>query len=117
MVRFGFATQVREPRSAGQSNRNFGDFNASRAGVHTEMANPLLNELSGGSSMTNNFGLYINGEWCDAASHKTMGIINPATEDVIRHVPYGSRADARRALEAAAAALPAWRAATAYERG
>jgi succinate-semialdehyde dehydrogenase/glutarate-semialdehyde dehydrogenase len=49
-------------------------------------------------------------------SGKAFQSINPATGDVLEPVPDGGRADARAAIDAAAAALPAWRAKTAYER-
>ena len=39
--------------------------------------------------------MYINGKWCVAAEGGTLGVINPATEEVIDDVPYGGRADAR----------------------
>src|SRR5207244_2863213 len=42
--------------------------------------------------------------------------INPATEEVITEVAYGNRADARRALEAAHKAMPAWMKLTAWDR-
>jgi len=60
--------------------------------------------------------LYIDGTFVRAADGRTLGIVNPATEEVIREVPYGSRADAARAFAAAARAWPAWRALTAYDR-
>ncbi len=63
------------------------------------------------------FRFYIGGEWCDALEGGRLGIVNPTDESIIREVPYGSRADARRALEAAQAAFDGWRNATAYERG
>ena len=59
---------------------------------------------------------YIDGEWVDASNGATWEVINPATEEVIRTVPYGNGEDARRAVQAAARAFPAWRASTAYER-
>jgi succinate-semialdehyde dehydrogenase len=59
---------------------------------------------------------YIDGEWVDASNGATWDVINPATEEVIRTVPYGSAEDAKRAIQAAARAFPAWRASTAYER-
>src|SRR5213075_3107560 len=43
-------------------------------------------------------------------------VINPATEEVITEVAYGGRAETRRALEAAAKAMPAWMKLTAYDR-
>jgi len=59
---------------------------------------------------------YIDGEWVDASNGATWDVINPATEEVIRAVPYGNGEDAKRAIQAAARAFPAWRASTAYER-
>lgn len=59
---------------------------------------------------------YIDGEWADASNGATWDVINPATEEVVRTVPYGNAEDARRAIDAAARAFPEWRARTAYER-
>jgi succinate-semialdehyde dehydrogenase / glutarate-semialdehyde dehydrogenase len=59
---------------------------------------------------------YIDGEWVDASNGATWDVINPATEEKVRAVPYGNGADAARAIQAAARAFPAWRASTAYER-
>ena len=60
--------------------------------------------------------MYIDGKWCEAESGRTLGVINPATEVVIREVAYGSRGDAARAVEAAARAMPAWMKQSAYDR-
>lgn len=60
--------------------------------------------------------LYINGSWCEADSGRSMAVENPATEETLCEVGYGGRAEAERAIEAAAAALGPWRAMTAYER-
>jgi succinate-semialdehyde dehydrogenase/glutarate-semialdehyde dehydrogenase len=60
--------------------------------------------------------MFIDGEWADAKSGKTLGVINPANEEVIAEVPYGSREDTARAVAAAARAFPEWSAKTAYER-
>ncbi len=60
---------------------------------------------------------YIDGAWVDAANGGTWEVINPATEAVIRTVPFGDGADCRAAIEAAARAQPAWSARTPYERG
>jgi succinate-semialdehyde dehydrogenase len=59
---------------------------------------------------------YIDGEWVDASNGATWDVINPATEELVRTVPYGNAQDAKRAIQAAARAFPAWRASTAYER-
>ena len=60
---------------------------------------------------------FIAGKWCDAANGGTWKVINPATEEPVREVPFGDAEDVRRAIAAAAAALPAWSAMTAWERG
>ncbi|MGL5393340.1 MAG: NADP-dependent succinate-semialdehyde dehydrogenase [Shewanella sp.] len=60
---------------------------------------------------------YINGVWCDAQSQETVAIANPATGAVIGHVPVMGQAETAAAITAAEAALPAWRALTAKERG
>ncbi|UMB69666.1 NAD-dependent succinate-semialdehyde dehydrogenase [Mycobacterium paraterrae] len=60
--------------------------------------------------------MYIAGEWRSALSGRTFESTSPASGSVLGTVPDGDRADARAAIDAAAAALPAWRAKTAYER-
>jgi len=60
--------------------------------------------------------MYINGQWCAASDGRTLGVINPATEEVVADVAYGNRADARRALEAAHRAMPGWMKLTAWDR-
>ena len=37
--------------------------------------------------------LLIDGQWCDADSGRTLGVINPATEEIISEVAYGGRAE------------------------
>jgi succinate-semialdehyde dehydrogenase/glutarate-semialdehyde dehydrogenase len=59
---------------------------------------------------------YVDGAWCDADSGKTLAVTNPATGAVLGTVPNMGAAETRRAIEAANAALPAWRAKTARER-
>ncbi len=60
--------------------------------------------------------LYIEGKWCEADNGGTLGVINPATEEVIAEVAYGGRIETRRALEAAHRAMPAWMKLTAWDR-
>jgi succinate-semialdehyde dehydrogenase/glutarate-semialdehyde dehydrogenase len=60
--------------------------------------------------------MYIDGKWCAADSGRTLGVINPATEEVITEVAYGGRAETRRALEAAHRAMPGWMKQTAWDR-
>jgi succinate-semialdehyde dehydrogenase/glutarate-semialdehyde dehydrogenase len=59
---------------------------------------------------------YIDGEWVDAADGKSIDVNNPATGEIIGTVPSLSADETRRAIEAADAAWPAWRAKTGKER-
>src|SRR5437899_11479581 len=52
--------------------------------------------------------MYIDGKWCEADNGKTLGVINPATEEVLEEIAYGGRAEVRRALDAAQKAIPGW---------
>jgi succinate-semialdehyde dehydrogenase/glutarate-semialdehyde dehydrogenase len=60
--------------------------------------------------------MYIDGKWIAAENGRTLGVINPATEEVIEEIAYGGRAETRRALEAAQRAMPPWMKLTAWER-
>ncbi|WP_439886399.1 NAD-dependent succinate-semialdehyde dehydrogenase [Pseudomonas sp. MBLB4123] len=59
---------------------------------------------------------YIDGQWCDAQDASTQDIFNPANGALIGRVPNMGSAEAQRAIAAANAAWPAWRARTAKER-
>jgi len=59
---------------------------------------------------------YIDGKWVDADSRETIDVTNPATGAKIGTVPKMGTAETRRAIAAAAAALPAWAKKTAKER-
>src|SRR3982074_2390148 len=59
---------------------------------------------------------YVDSEWLDAASKKFIDVRNPATGASVGRVPDRGAAEARRAVEAAERAGPAWRAKTAKER-
>jgi acyl-CoA reductase-like NAD-dependent aldehyde dehydrogenase len=52
--------------------------------------------------------LFIGGEWADAEGSRTFEDRDPFTGEVLAEVAAGSREDARRAIEVAAAAAPAW---------
>jgi succinate-semialdehyde dehydrogenase / glutarate-semialdehyde dehydrogenase len=60
--------------------------------------------------------MYIDGQWCTAQNGRTLGVINPATEEVLAAIAYGGRAETRRAIEAAHRSLPAWMKLTAWDR-
>jgi len=51
----------------------------------------------------------IGGEWVPAVNGETIAVIDPATQDVLMSVPRGGAADIDSAVQAAAAAFPAWR--------
>lgn len=56
---------------------------------------------------------FIANEWRDSESEKWISDVNPSdADDVLAHVPHGTTDDVRAAVDAAAAALPAWRALT-----
>ncbi len=59
---------------------------------------------------------YLAGAWVTAEDGATLAVTNPATGAVIGHVPDLGRADAARALDAAAIAQKAWAARSARDR-
>ena len=60
--------------------------------------------------------LFVGGEWADAEGGGTYEDRDPFTGEVVADVAAGSRADAVRAIDAAAAAFPAWSATPPAER-
>ena len=60
--------------------------------------------------------LYINGKWTDGTDGESLDVINPATEQPIATVAYGTANDAAQALESAQAALAGWKNLSVYER-
>lgn len=61
-------------------------------------------------------GIYIDGQWRDAASGKTFEVTDPATGRVIATVSDAGAEDAKAAIDAASKALPEWAKLTAYQR-
>jgi succinate-semialdehyde dehydrogenase/glutarate-semialdehyde dehydrogenase len=59
---------------------------------------------------------YIDGAWVDADDKATLAVHNPANGELIGTVPKMGAVETRRAIEAANAAWPAWRAKTGKER-
>ncbi len=59
---------------------------------------------------------YIDGKWCDADSGGTLDVNDPGKGTVLGTVPNMGAAETARAIDAAEAALPAWRAMLASER-
>jgi succinate-semialdehyde dehydrogenase / glutarate-semialdehyde dehydrogenase len=59
---------------------------------------------------------FIDGEWSAADGGATLEVKNPATAHRLGTIPNMGAAEARRAIAAAAAALPEWKARTAKDR-
>jgi succinate-semialdehyde dehydrogenase / glutarate-semialdehyde dehydrogenase len=62
------------------------------------------------------FKMFIDGKWCDADSGETIDVVNPATEETTATIPYGSKAEALRALDSAQQAFTKWSRLTVLER-
>jgi succinate-semialdehyde dehydrogenase/glutarate-semialdehyde dehydrogenase len=60
--------------------------------------------------------MFIDGKWVAADSGRTLGVINPATEEVLAEVAYGGRAEVKRAIEAAHRAISGWMKLTSWDR-
>jgi succinate-semialdehyde dehydrogenase/glutarate-semialdehyde dehydrogenase len=60
--------------------------------------------------------LYIDGQWVDGSGGKRLAVINPATEETIAEVAFGTRDDCRMAIAAAKQAMIGWAKATSWER-
>jgi len=59
---------------------------------------------------------YIDGAWLSADSGQSIEVTNPANGELLGTVPRMGTEETRRAVDAASAALPAWRALTAKQR-
>src|ERR1700733_12327360 len=59
---------------------------------------------------------FIDGGWSAADNGATLEVKNPATARSLGTIPDMGAAEARRAISAAATALPSWRARTAKDR-
>jgi succinate-semialdehyde dehydrogenase/glutarate-semialdehyde dehydrogenase len=59
---------------------------------------------------------YIDGQWLDARTGGSKPVTNPANGAVLGTVPFMGAEETRAAIEAAAAAFPAWAARTAKDR-
>lgn len=60
--------------------------------------------------------MFVDGRWIGATGNRTIPVINPATEEKVADVAWGGRDETRRAIDAAARAMPAWSKLTAYDR-
>ena len=59
---------------------------------------------------------YINGEWVEPVTPKTLDVINPATEEPIGRISLGSAADVDKAVQAARIAFETFGRTTREER-
>lgn len=59
---------------------------------------------------------YIGGQWTGADDGRVTEVFNPACGQLVGTVPLMARAETLRAIDSAAAAMPAWRARTATDR-
>ncbi|HET9248866.1 MAG TPA: aldehyde dehydrogenase family protein, partial [Actinomycetota bacterium] len=66
--------------------------------------------------MSEHVRMWIDGSWVDAQDGSTFEATSPSTGEVIGTVPEGTRADARRAIDAANRAAPGWAALSAFDR-
>ncbi len=66
--------------------------------------------------MNSRMKFYIDGAWVDPAEPKSMGVINPATEEEIGRISLGSRADVDRASKAAKRAFKSYALSSVEER-
>lgn len=60
--------------------------------------------------------MYIDGQFVTWQGEAWIDVVNPATEALISRIPDGTAEDARKAIDAAARAQPAWEALPAIER-
>src|ERR1700741_1757838 len=52
---------------------------------------------------------YVGGAWHRSATKEYLDVANPATAEVLARAPLSTNADVEAAVQAAAAAFPAWR--------
>jgi len=58
----------------------------------------------------------IGGEWREASNGGTWDVLNPASEEVVRTVPFGTADDCRAAIDGAHGAFRGWADRSAYDR-
>jgi acyl-CoA reductase-like NAD-dependent aldehyde dehydrogenase len=66
--------------------------------------------------MAHQHGMFVGGAWAASASGAVLEATSPSTGEPIGTVPAGTRADARRAVDAARAAFTGWAALSAFDR-
>lgn len=68
------------------------------------------------NTMYKDIQLFIDGQWKPSASGRTLPVVNPATEEVIGHIPHANTADLDEAVAAAAKGFDVWRNTSVFER-
>ncbi|MDB5057493.1 MAG: CoA-acylating methylmalonate-semialdehyde dehydrogenase [Chloroflexi bacterium] len=79
------------------------------------MATTIARESQQTGAQVRHLQNYVNGKWVDAGSSR-LEVRNPATNQVLATVPLSTKDDVERAVAAARAAFPAWRATPVVER-
>src|SRR2546421_1014857 len=59
---------------------------------------------------------YIGGQWVSSQATDAQEVRNPATDELLAHVPLSNQADVAAAVDTASSAFPAWRATPPQER-
>lgn len=62
------------------------------------------------------YGLYINGAWCEADQSATITVIDPATEQPLGTIPHATQKDIERAIQSSTQAFTTWRATMPWDR-
>jgi aldehyde dehydrogenase (NAD+) len=71
-----------------------------KAGTSRNTANGGATQRRGRETMEK-LNFYIDGAWVDPATPSTLGVVNPATEEIFAQISLGSKADVDRAAKAA----------------
>jgi succinate-semialdehyde dehydrogenase / glutarate-semialdehyde dehydrogenase len=74
----------------------------------TNVSDLRLSQRAREAVATVNTGIFIDGQWSDAASGARFDVVNPATEEVIATVADGGPEDALRAIETAGRVQKSW---------
>ena len=80
------------------------------------MATVISSERQQSSSTVRVLQNYVNGKWVDSDSTSQLDVRNPATGQLLARVPLSTKEDVNRAVAAARAAFPSWRATPVLER-
>ena len=60
--------------------------------------------------------LYINGQFLSGEGRKSQEVVNPATREVLGHLPHASNADLEMALQSAQDAFAKWKKSSPMDR-